>query len=132
MDRLLEHFSARTELPDDFALVLESLLRNRNVFVHNLFMQPWFDLNSQDGCAQLDQFVRSLRASAKIAMKVMMTSLPPKDTDAARSEAAQRYIDNVLLRINETVHPDVEAFGVGDYVDQVAADARANFSVKRR
>ena len=48
MGRLLEHFSARTELPEDFARVLESLLRDRNVFVHNLFMQPWFDLNTQE------------------------------------------------------------------------------------
>ena len=35
LGRLLDHFGQRTELPPDFALVFESLLRDRNVFVHN-------------------------------------------------------------------------------------------------
>ena len=132
MGQLMKHFADRTELPEHFALTFESLLQDRNVFVHNLFMQPWFDLNSEDGCLRLEGFMRNLRGSAKVAMNVMMASLIPKDTDAPRSEDAQQYVNNVLTRINQTLHPDVKALAASDYAERTSTNARANFSVKRR
>jgi hypothetical protein len=132
LGRLLNHFGERTDLPSDFALVFESLLRDRNVFVHSLFMQPWFDLNTPEGCTRLEDFMRALRTGAKIATKVMMAALTPKETDAPRSSETQSYIDSVFLRIEETAHPDVRARVSDQYIDRVREDSIDNFSVKRR
>jgi hypothetical protein len=129
---LFAHFRERTELPPNFALVFESLLRDRNVFVHSLFMQPWFDLNTPAGCATLNEFMRSLRAGAKVVTKVMMASLSPKETDAVRSLESQSYIDSVFRRIEETAHADVKALVSDQYIDKVRGDATKNVSVPRK
>lgn len=132
LGQLLDHFGARTELPPDFASVFETLLQDRNVFIHNLFMQPWFDLNTPEGCVRLEDFMRTLRSRALIAVKVMMASLRPKETDAPRSSESQSYIDSVFQRIDETAHTEVKARLSDQYIDKVREDTIASFSVKRR
>jgi hypothetical protein len=132
LGRLMTYFSERTDLPSDFAVVLEALLRDRNVFVHNLFMQPWFDLNTSEGCARLEEFMRGMRSGAKVATKVMMASLLPHETDAARSPETQSYIDSVFLRIEATAHPQVAARVSDEYIEKVRDDSVTNFAVQRR
>ncbi len=132
LGRLLAHFGDRLNLPKNFAAELDALLRDRNIFIHNLFMQPWFDLNSPDGRARLDDFMREVRNRARTATKVMMASLTVNETDASRSPEAQAYIEQVFRRIEETAHPDVQARVTDEYIDKVREDAQTNFAVGRR
>jgi hypothetical protein len=132
LGRLLVHFGERVELPENFAAEFDALLRDRNTFVHNLFMEPWFDLNTPDGLARLDEFMRGLRNGARTATKVMMASLTAKETDAKRAPEAQAYIERVFRRIEETAHPDVQSRVTDQYIDKVREDAQANFTVGRR
>jgi hypothetical protein len=132
LGRLIKHFSERNELPQNFATTFEQLLKDRNVFVHALFMQPWFDLNTDDGLARVNEFMRNIRAASKIAIQVMMGSLTPQDTDAERSEETQRYIDNILKRMNDTALPDFGGLSPDEYVAKVQSNAKAAFAVKRR
>lgn len=132
LGRLLAYFGERTDLPPDFGLTLEALLQDRNIFIHSLFMQPWFDLNTPEGCVRLEEFMQRLRSGAKVAIKVMMASLMTREIDALRSSEAQSYIDSIFLRIDETAHPDVRARVSDEYMNKVSEDAHANFSVKRR
>ena len=132
LGRLLEHFGQHAELPLDFAFVFETLLRDRNTFVHSLFMEPWFDLDTPEGCGRLEEFMRVLRGRAKIVTKVMMASLTPKEADAPRSIETQSYIDSIFLRIENTAHPSVRARVSEQYIDEVRRDATANYSVPRR
>ncbi len=132
LGQLLKYFGSRVELPPNFATQFDSLLRDRNVFVHALFMQPWFDLNTQEGCARISEYTRTIRSYAKTATKVMMASLTPTETDANRSPEVRAYIDRVFARIEETAHPDVQASVNDQYIEKVSQDALSNFSVGRK
>jgi hypothetical protein len=132
LGRLLRYFSHRVNLPPDFVVEFEALLRDRNVFIHTLFMQPWFDLNTPEGCAILSEYMRTLRSHALTATKVMMASLTPKEADANRSPEVQAYIDRVFARMEQTAHPNVVARVTDQYIENVRQDALLRFSVGRR
>ena len=132
LGRLLAHFGERAHLPADFGTAFDSLLRDRNVFVHNLFMQSWFDLDTPGGRATLEEFMRGLRSGARVATKVMMASLTSNELEVARSDRAQSYIESIFRRIDATAHPDVRSCVSDEYVESVREDAQANFHVKRR
>jgi hypothetical protein len=132
LGRLLAHFGDRAELPPEFGSTFESLLRDRNIFVYSLFMQSWFDLDTLEGRGRLEEFMRHLRSRARVATKVMMASLEPRETDVIRSTETQAYIDQVFARINTTAHPDIRARMSDDYIKAVRDDAHENFSVRRR
>ena len=132
LGNLLNYFKKRLDIPADFAGVLEALLQDRNVFVHSLFMQHWFDLNTSEGCARLEEFMQGIRNGARIATKVMMASLTPKETDAPRSPEVQAYIEHIFLRIDGTAHPNARARVTDQYIDKVREDALTNFTIGLR
>lgn len=132
LGKLLEHFRTRVELPENFATELDALLRDRNTFVHNLFMEQWFDLNTIDGRAKLDEFMRGLRSGARTATKVMMSSLSAKEKDADRTPEAQAYIERVFRRIEDTAHPDVQYRVTDEYIAKVREDVQVNFAIGRK
>jgi hypothetical protein len=132
LGRLISYFAERTELPVHFAEVFETLLKDRNIFVHDLFMQPWFDLSTESGCAEVNEFMRRIRTSAKVVIKVLMGALTPQHTDAIRPERDKKYIDQILHRVNATALPDFGGRSEGEYIESVSADVKVRFSVKRR
>lgn len=132
LGQLLTYFGSRVELPSNFETELDALLEDRNIFVHNLFMQSWFDLNTPEGCIKLTEFMRALRSGARTATKVMMASLKPEESDSSRLPEAQAYINRVFARVEETAHPEVRARVNDQYIEGVRQDALSNFSVGRR
>lgn len=132
LGRLIRCFSERTELPEHSSDAFDQLLKDQNVFVHDLFMQSWFDLSSSDGCAKAHAFLRGIRASAKVVIKVLMGALKPQDADAARNEQDQRYIDHIVHRVSATALPDFGGLTEDEYIKKIDADVRNNFVVKRR
>lgn len=132
LGQLLKYFGSRVELPPDFATQFEALLRDRNIFVHALFMQPWFDLNTQEGCTRLSEYTKTIRSYARTVTKVMMASLTSTEAGANRSPEVQAYIDRVFARIEKTAHPDVQASVTDQYIEEVRQDALSNFRVGRR
>lgn len=132
LGRLLAHFAERLDLPANFSAELDALLRDRNIFVHHLFMEPWFDLHTSEGRAKLDDFMRGIQNGARTAAKVMMAVLTAEEKDGGRSPEAQAYIDRVVRRIQETAHPDVQSRVTDEHIEKVREDAQANFSVRRR
>lgn len=132
LGRLIKHFADRTELPEHFSEAFEKLLKDRNVFAHDLFMQEWFDLSSQSGRTTVDEFLRGIRTSAKIVIKVIMGALTPQDTDAARPERDQKYIDQILHRVNATALPDFGGFSEDGYIQKIDVEVRESYVVKRR
>lgn len=132
LGRLLAHFGDRVELPPNFAEEFDELLRDRNTFIHDLFMESWFDLNIPNGRAKLDDFLRRIRNRAGIATRVMMASLTDEQTHARRSPASQAYIERIFRRIEATAHPDVQARVNEEYISKVREDAQSSFAVSRK
>lgn len=131
LGQLMAHFKNRVTLPATFAADFEALLEDRNIFVHNLFMQPWFDLNTAGGCERIGQFILGISKNARTALKVMMASQQSEAVDPNCSIKAQAYIHDVLLRVEETAHPDVLASTTAQSIEDLRQDVLANFSTEK-
>jgi|GEM_PF-1580722 len=126
---LIGHLGKRVELPKHFADTFERLLERRNVFVHKLFMAPWFNLRTEDGLYQLDEFMRGIRADAKVALHVLIAA-----NLASRSQnispAADARIAAILERIEATVEPYFGGLSPEQYVAKVVNNALGQFAVR--
>lgn len=72
MGMLLRHMTDRVDLPQDFVDTLDRLLEKRNLFVHKLFLQDWFDLKTRNGLDFVDAFMSELLAHGSIAVRVFI------------------------------------------------------------
>jgi len=128
---LVRLLSERVELPSGFAATFEGLLEKRNVFVHKLFMAPWFDLQSEQGRQKLDAFLREIRAELKIALHVLITAarVTPPGQNSAEGESRMATI---LARITATVNPYFGALTPDEYVEKVVHNALTQYAVQPR
>jgi hypothetical protein len=54
---LITKLKERIEMNDAFVRLLEKFLKHRNMFIHNLKKQSWFDINSKDGRDRIWKFL---------------------------------------------------------------------------
>lgn len=129
LGRLLGHFAERTALPDAFAQTLDGLLEMRNLFVHNLFMAPWFDIKTTEGCDRLLEYMKEIRSAAKVAFHVMIATTLERPASPQTKEVEQR-IAHVLDRIQRTVEPDFGELTEDQYVAKVVKNAVETYGTK--
>lgn len=132
LGRLMVYFAARIELPTSFAKTFESLLERRNVFVHGLFMQTWFDLSTPAGRTQIEQFMAETRAAMKVALHVMIAASQPRKESNKDADDERRYIDGIITRINQTAEPYFGGLSEEQFREKVVRNARENFTVRRK
>jgi hypothetical protein len=56
---LISKLKKRVEMPDKFVGLLEMFLEGRNIFVHRLREQSWFDLHSENGRNEIWNFIET-------------------------------------------------------------------------
>jgi hypothetical protein len=56
---LIAKLKERIEMNDAFVRLLDEFLKERNMFVHNLKKQSWFDTNSEEGRDKIWTFLES-------------------------------------------------------------------------
>lgn len=122
LGRLIKHFAERTTLPDAFAQTLDGLLERGNLFIHNLFMAPWFDIKTKEGCDRLLEYMKEIRSAAKIAFHVMIATTMERSAVPQTEEVEQR-IAHVLDRIQKTVEPYFGELTEHQYVAKVVKNA---------
>jgi hypothetical protein len=126
---LIRHLAERVELPDHFAETFDRLLERRNVFVHKLFMAPWFNLRTQEGLSQVDDFMRAMRADAKVALHVLIAASLASRAQRISPEADAR-IAAILERIVATAEPYFGGLSEEQYVAKVVNNALDQFAVR--
>lgn len=122
LGKLLKYFATHAQLPEHFTDTFDGLLERRNVLVHKLFMEPWFDLKTEDGCARLQDFLREIRARAKVAVYVMMASIP-ENSAVSKSSGADERLGHILERIYVTAEPNFGDLTADQYVAKVQQEA---------
>jgi hypothetical protein len=132
LGRLMSYFAVRTELPDRFAETFDVLLERRNVFIHSLFMQPWFNLKTSEGRARLDTYLTGIRGAARTALHIMIGALDGGRPAELRTKESQGYIDKIVLRIRETGEPNFGGLTEEQYTAKVIADAHETVTGKPR
>lgn len=126
---LIRRLGERVELPDHFAETFDRLLERRNIFVHKLFMAPWFDLRTQEGLLQLHDFMRSMRADAKVALHVLLAAVLASRKQNISPEANAR-IATILERIEATAEPDFGGLSPEQYIAKVVNNAISQYAVR--
>jgi len=128
---LIAFFAERVELPEHFASTFDGLLKRRNILVHSLFMETWFDLSSAQGQGRLDSFLAEIRSAAKLAVHVMLSAI---SACTLRSEELEvrNYVDRITSRIRQTAEPDFGGLTEDQYTAKVLKNARDQFSVEPR
>lgn len=108
MGMLLRHMRDRVELPEDFADTLDHLLEKRNLFVHKLFLEDWFDLKTQEGLGRVNEFIADLLARGSVAVRVFIgyALARTKDGRSDLPESERDTFDRIILRIFSTATPD--------------------------
>ncbi|WP_156924407.1 hypothetical protein [Derxia gummosa] len=129
LGRLMKHFAERTELPEHFSDTFDELLEKRNLFVHNLFMAPWFDIKTPDGCSRLQEYMKEIRVAAKVAFHVMIAVSLGRPAVPQSKEVEQR-IAHILDRIQATAEPYFGELTEEQYVAKVVQNAVETFSPK--
>lgn len=126
---LLRRLGERVELPEHFAVTFERLLERRNVFVHKLFMAPWFDLRTEDGLSRVEEFMRGIRADAKVALHVLIAA-NVASRGRSISPEADAGIATILERIEATVEPYFGGLSPEQYIAKVVDNALGQFAVR--
>ena len=72
MGALAATLRQRVELSDTFAADLAAFISDRNIFIHSLSAQPWFDWRSVSGQLALIEFLRSLHRRGEEAIKIFL------------------------------------------------------------
>jgi hypothetical protein len=128
LGKLLRLFAAKVELPPGFQHAFEQTLEQRNVFVHKLFMQPWFDLSSAEGRERVRGFMREHRMHLKTVLHVLL-GVTSRQGAARGGPAVRARVDAILQRINQTVRPDFGGLSEEEFVDRVLFRAATSFRV---
>lgn len=128
---LFKRFSQKVDLPSDFAHSFVEVLERRNIFVHRLFMEPWFELNSEEGLHRVHQYMRELRAHLKVALHVLI-AVAHSGRGASVSATADSRVAHILERIEITVRPEFGGLTADEYVNKVVQRAVDHYSVNRK
>lgn len=118
LGKLLKELSARTSLPDHFSEDLDSLLEMRNIFVHKLFLEPSFALNSPDGRLEIDGFMEGMRYKLKLALYVLLGAVCKMKNFQMSSEAVARF-KFIIDRIGATSGRDFGGLAEDAYIEKV-------------
>lgn len=132
LGRLLNLFDERSELPEDFEITLNNLLERRNIFIHNLFMEPWFDLRTEKGCAKLRAFMSEIILAAKEAIHIMIGAFHAHEAVGPSTDETKSYINRIIQRIQETAEPNFGGLTEEEYIAKVVKNACERFSTKPR
>jgi hypothetical protein len=131
LGRLIRHFAERTTLPENFSEIFDSLLEQRNLFVHNLFMAPWFDLKTPKGCARLQEYMRNIRSATRVALHVMIATAQERPANFQASEVKER-IDLIVDRIEKVVEPYFGDLTEEQYVARAVKNSVDTYGTKPR
>lgn len=126
---LLRHFNLRVEMPNQFTEIFDRLLFQRNLFAHRLFLEPWFDLDSDLGREQLNDYLRDIRADLKVALHVIIAA-QVKSNSPPLSPVAESRISCIAERIALTVGRDFGGLSGEHYIAKVVGRAVEGFPVK--
>ena len=75
LGRLIKQLKERVEMPDAFVSLLEGFLEHRNLFVHRLREQSWFDLHSENGRDKIWDFIESYSKHLTEVLTVVQAAL---------------------------------------------------------
>jgi len=129
MGMLLRHMNDRVELPQDFADTLEQLLEKRNLFVHKLFLQDWFDLKTQEGLDRANEFMSDLLARGSIAIRVCVGYAIARtgDESASLPMEEREAFDRIIRRIFSTAIPDFGGKTPDEYLKDFTETVTSEF-----
>lgn len=122
LGKLLKVFAKRMALPQRFGETLHCLLEQRNLFVHTLLEQPWFDIKTPVGCSNLHVFLSEIRSNMRIALHVLVCSIAMTPS-IGESLPTQRRMMEILDRLFATAEPDFGDLTKQQYIEKVVKQA---------
>ena len=85
----------RADLEPEFEVTLSRLLTNRNIFIHSMRFQPWFDTSSPEGQDSVWRFLAVLQNDIKHVLLVIQTALfTDLNLEAIMTDEEHRQLDN--------------------------------------
>ncbi|MAO65318.1 MAG: hypothetical protein CL666_09995 [Balneola sp.] len=134
MGMLINGMKRQVELPEDFATTLDHLLRDRNILVHELFLQNWFDLKSESGLKQTNLFLNQIIENASVVLRIVIAFVlsieENNSTINSLSEKKRKIYDHIINRINVTSEPDFGEKTPDEYFDAFSDQVRKKFVKK--
>jgi hypothetical protein len=121
LGKLLQHMKDRIELPQNFSTILDELLEKRNLFIHKLFLQNWFDLTTQVGYSRINGFINEILEHGKIAVYIFIGYIQTKidSDDSVLLNKEEDTFDEIIDRIFSTTHPDFDGKNFDEYLEGV-------------
>lgn len=135
MGMLINGMKEQVELPNDFATTLDHLLRDRNILVHELFLQNWYDLKSESGLKRINSFLEEILNNASLACRIILafaTMEKKKSIKDSLSEKHCEIYDHIINRIFVTAEPDFGDKTPDEYLEFFSEQVRSEFAKKIR
>jgi hypothetical protein len=126
---LLQQMKLRVELPNDFSTTLIEFLHLRNLFIHKLFMQDWFDLKTSEGLLAMEKFLSTLLSKGAIAIRIFVAYGSKSNSQLLKENMIM--FDKLIERIILTASPDFGGKSFEQYTDDFSKDVSENYSLKK-
>lgn len=127
---LLKEMNLKIELPDDFSNNLACFLKLRNLFVHNLFLQEWFDLKSHEGITKVNDFLQELLQKASVAIRIFVAYGVSFFNTELSSENSVLF-NNLFYRIVASATSDFGDKSFEQYYDEFSKELENKYNLEK-
>jgi len=122
---LLQQMKLRVELPDTFSATLIEFLHLRNLFIHKLFLQDWFDLKTSEGLITIEKFLSTLLSKGAIAIRIFVAFGSKSNSQLSKENI--NMFDKLIERIILTANTDFGDKSFEQYTDDFSKDVSENY-----
>lgn len=119
LGNLIAAIKERVVIPIEEYEILLEVLKKRNLFVHELFMQPFFDVHTADGLNQVDDFCHELLKQSRRAIVTLLAFSSNRETLVHLNDKDAGLFDKIMSRIVETARPDFGNLTIEQYINKI-------------
>lgn len=139
LGQLLYELRKQVELPPDFEATLSALLSGRNLIVHSLAFEPWFDLTTAEGCQRTFEELSEVLQHAGIAVRILIAYVQVNQGEMAKNPQAEQLLSEFMNKLVVNTVPDFgeltpdayEAKFVGEIAEKFTPRLRSSKDRKR-
>jgi len=99
--------------------VLSRVLAKRNLFIHELFMQPFFDIHNIEGLKLVNGFCHDLLEQSRHAVITLLALCINNQTRVHLNNEEAGYFDKIVSRIVEAARPDFGNLTFEEYMNKI-------------
>ena len=119
LGNLITAIKQKVVIPSENYEVLAKVLAKRNLFIHELFMQPFFDIHNVDGLKLVNDFCHDLLKQSRQAIITLFAFCINSEVRVHLNGEEAEYFDKIMSRIVETARPDFGGLTLEQYIDKM-------------